>query len=138
MSPVDSHNKCPGGALSCAQGTIPFGPAHPTLLVNDQTGYYCELDDVRAKLREGRFDELMDLFSEGIQAGLRVVNVQLMEPSLDEAALVPDVVALLHETFGCGIAIDSREPDIVDAALRAPTRIGPSAIASPVSARCWR
>jgi len=119
MSPVDSHNKCPGGALSCAKGTIPFGPGRPTLLVNDQMGYYCELDGVRAELREGRFNRLIDLVSEGIQAGLRVVNVQLMEPSLDEAALVPEAVALLHETFGCGIAIDSREPAIVDAALRA-------------------
>ena len=107
------------GALTCSKGTVPFGPGRPTLLVNDQMGYYCELDDVRAELRQGRFDRLMDLLSEGIQAGFRVVNVQLMEPSLDEAALVPEVVALLHETFGCSIAIDSREPDIVEAALHA-------------------
>jgi 5-methyltetrahydrofolate--homocysteine methyltransferase len=80
-------------------------------------GYYCERDDVRSELREGRFERLMDLVRDGVEAGLQVVNVQLMEPSLDEAALVPEVVGLLHETFGCAVAVDSRDPAVVDEAL---------------------
>ena len=114
-----SHDDCPSGALSSAKGIIPFGPDHPTLLVNDQMGYYCEREDVRAELREGCFDRLLGLMEEGLEAGLRVVNVQLMEPSLDEGALVPEVVALLHETYGCAVAIDSRDPVIVEEALTA-------------------
>lgn len=119
LDAVLSHKDCPSGALSSAQGIIPFGPGHPTLLINDQIGYYCEREDVRAELREGRLDMLVDLVGDGLREGISVVNVQLMEPSLDEAALVPRVVALLHETFGCAVAIDSRDPIIVEEALNA-------------------
>lgn len=107
------------GTLTCAQGVIPFGPGCPTLLVNDQMGYYYGRPEVLAELREGNFTSLIELARAGQAIGIQVVNVQLMEPTLNEMELLPEVVRVLHETTGCAISVDSRDPNVVDAALAA-------------------
>lgn len=107
----------PVRALTCASGDVPFGPSHLTMLVNDQMGYWCERPQVRAELQTGQFDALLRLAQEGLRIGIQVMNVQLMEPSLDEAALVPEVTRMLHETIGRAIAIDPQDLKIVAEAL---------------------
>lgn len=105
------------GTITCAHGTIPFGPGCPTLLVNDQMGYYYGRPEVLAELREGNLNSLIDLAKAGQAVGIQIVNVQLMEPTLDELELVPRVVQVLHESTGCAISVDSRDPEVVDRAL---------------------
>lgn len=109
----------PPGTLSYPGGLLPFGIGKPTLLVNDQIGYAYYRPEVAEELRRGCFDSLLDLVQAGQAVGIQVVNVQLMEPSLDECDLVPRVVAALYETTGCAIAVDSRRPEIVERALAA-------------------
>ncbi len=113
--------ECPAGALSYPGGTLPFGSGRPILCVNDQCGYYIERPEVRAEVREGRFDALIALARQGIALGLRVFNVQLMEPSLigQERELLPAAVTAIFNATGCGIGVDSRDPVTVDLALAA-------------------
>ena len=110
---------CPPGALSYPAGTIPFGPGQPILCVNDQCGYYYERPDVLAELQAGRFDSLIKLAQAGLDMGFPVFNVQLMEPTLidHERELVPQAVSEIYAATGCCIAVDSRDPEVVDLAL---------------------
>ncbi len=112
---------CPAGALSHPGGIIHFGPDQPILCVNDQCGYYCERPDVLAELRQGRFDSLTTLAKQGMALGLKVFNVQLMEPSLAdrERKLVPAAVSAIYKAVDCCISVDSRDPVTVDLALAA-------------------
>ncbi len=112
---------CPAGALSYSGGTIPFGPDQPILCVNDQCGYDLDRPEVLAELRAGRFDSLIALATQGMALGLKVFNVQLMEPSLigQERELLPSAVSAIHQATGCCIAVDSRDPVTVDLALAA-------------------
>jgi 5-methyltetrahydrofolate--homocysteine methyltransferase len=112
---------CPPGALSYPGGQIPFGIGQPVLCVNDQCGYYYERPQVLAELQQGRFDSLIKLARDGIELGFPVFNVQLMEPTLidREQELVPNAVQAIFEATGCCIAVDSRDPQVVDLALAA-------------------
>jgi 5-methyltetrahydrofolate--homocysteine methyltransferase len=112
---------CPPGALSYPGGTIPFGPNQPVLCVNDQCGYYYERPEVLAELQQGRFDSLIKLARDGLGLGFPVFNVQLMEPTLidQERELLPDAVRTIYQATGCCIAVDSRDPEVVDLALAA-------------------
>jgi len=113
--------RCPPGAISYPGGTISFGIDQPTLCVNDQCGYYYERPEVLAELREGRFDSLVKLARDGLDLGFPVFNVQLMESTLidRERELVPKAVQVIYEATGCCIAVDSRDPEVVDLALSA-------------------
>jgi 5-methyltetrahydrofolate--homocysteine methyltransferase len=112
---------CPAGALSYPGGTIAFGAGQPILCVNDQCGYYLDRPEVLAELHAGRFDALIALAKQGVALGLKVFNVQLMEPTLigQERELLPAAVAAIYSATGCGIAVDSRDPVTVDLALAA-------------------
>lgn len=109
------------GFLSSAHGPIPFGRGAPTLCVNDQCGYACEQPPVQEELGAGRFDSLVRLSCEGVALGLPVFNVQLGAPELANAerSLVPRLVEAVHSASGACVAVDSRDPLTVDAALDA-------------------
>jgi 5-methyltetrahydrofolate--homocysteine methyltransferase len=107
------------GVLSSAGGEIPFGAGSPTLLVNDQMGYCYEDAGVLARLQAGDLGPLLDLARLGQSAGMSVINVQLMERSLDEAELLPRVARTLSEEAGCAIAVDTRQPAILERTLAA-------------------
>lgn len=111
----------PAGALSNAAGVIPFGPDVATLCVNDQCGYACERPEVQAELEEGCFDSLVELARVGVELGLPVFNAQLMAPGLAalERGLLPRLVEAVYAATGACIAVDSRDPQAVDAALTA-------------------
>lgn len=112
---------CPPGSLSYPGGVISFGPGQPVLCVNDQCGYAYERPEVLAELHQGRFDSLVKLAQAGLELGFPVFNVQLMEPGLigRERELVPAAVARIYQATGCCIAVDSRDPVVVDLALSA-------------------
>ncbi|MGI6332780.1 MAG: dihydropteroate synthase [Zhaonellaceae bacterium] len=105
------------GNLSYAGGLIPFGQGKPTLCVNDQMGYYIEEDKVLSELKEGKLDFILEQAEKSIKLGFNVINVQLMRHGINEAKLVPQVVEKLVKKGSCCVAIDSRNPKIVDEAL---------------------
>ncbi len=116
-----THAAARPGALTDASGALPFGPCAPTLCVNDACGYLIEQPAVQAELLAGRFDSLLALAAEGVTLGAPVFNAQLMaEPVIHlERELLPRLVAAVYERTGACVAVDSRDPATVDAALAA-------------------
>jgi 5-methyltetrahydrofolate--homocysteine methyltransferase len=107
------------GAVTTPQGTVPFGSGQPTLCVNDQCGYLIEREDVQQELLQEDFSSLIRLAEDGKKKGLTIFNVQLMAPALmeEERRLFPKVVKTIYEETGCGIAVDTKDPEVLDAAL---------------------
>jgi len=117
FQPAPAYRQRPPGVLTSGRVQIPFGAGCPTLLVNDQMGYCYEEPATLAQLQAGNLEPLIELARLGQSAGLQVINVQLMERSLDELTLVPQAVQALHEQTGCVIAIDTRQPAVLESAL---------------------
>ncbi len=105
------------GKLSYPKGTIEFGIGKPILCINDQMGYCIEKPEVLAELQDGCLSSLLKLAEAGMEMGINVVNVQLMQPKLDQLKLMPRVIELLVEKTGCCIAIDARDTKVVEAGL---------------------
>lgn len=105
--------------LTSRGGELAFGPGLPTVLINDQLRIMDQSPEVLAELRQGRFDTLLELGRYGRQAGIDMVDILLNHHELDEAALLPKIAVAVHEELGCPIALDSRNPAALDAAMLA-------------------
>ena len=105
--------------LSSPAGTLQFGSSLPTLLINDQLRVMDQSPGVLADLREGKVDRLLNLAHFGQQIGTDMVDILINHPDLDEVALLPKIAATISEEIGCPIALDSRNPEAIEAALQA-------------------
>ncbi len=105
--------------LSSRKGKLEIGPGCPTVLVNDQLRIMDQDPVVLEQLREGKLDKLLELARFGAQQGTDMVDILLAHPDLEEADLLPRAAVLVHEEIGCPIALDSREPAAIEAALTA-------------------
>jgi 5-methyltetrahydrofolate--homocysteine methyltransferase len=105
--------------LTAPNGTLEFGPGMPTALINDQLRVMDQAADVLDELRQGRFDHLLALARRGQAVGTTMVDILINHVDLDEAALLPRIAAAVQETVGCPIALDTRNPAALDAALHA-------------------
>lgn len=105
--------------LTSRQGTLAFGPGLPTVLINDQLRVLDQAPQVLEELRAGRFDRLIALAQWGARVGTGMVDILINHPDLDEAALLPALAVAVHDAVGCPIALDSRHPQALTAALAA-------------------
>lgn len=105
--------------LSSRRGELTFGPGLPTVLINDQLRVMDQSPDVLAELKAGRFDRLVELARWGDAMGTHMVDILVNHHELDEVALLPRIAAAVHEAVGCPIALDSRHPEALAAALEA-------------------
>lgn len=105
--------------LSSRAGTLAFGPGLSTVLINDQLRIMDQTPEVLAQLKEGRLDVLLALARAGQAAGMDMVDILVNHHELDEAALLPQIAAAVHDAIGCPIALDSRNPAALAAALEA-------------------
>ncbi len=105
--------------LTSRRGELHIGPAHPTVLINDQLRVMDQRPEALAELRAGRLDTLLELAEQGQRAGVDMVDILLTHPEVDEAALLPRLACAVHEALGCPISLDSRHPPALEAALKA-------------------
>ncbi len=89
------------------------------MLINDQLRVIDQHPSVLEELRSGRFERLLELAYRGKQAGIEVVDILMEHPDLDETELLPRIVAGVNEQVGCFVALDSRNPAALEAALKA-------------------
>ena len=113
------NNAITPGAIPYPEGSVTFGPGSPTLCVNDQCGYLIEQQDVQEKLLKEDFSPLIELARDGKEKGFHIFNVQLMAPSLieEEERLFPQAVEAVYKETGCGIAVDTKNPRVLEKAL---------------------
>jgi 5-methyltetrahydrofolate--homocysteine methyltransferase len=105
--------------LTSSTGTTEFGPGLPTLLINDQLRVMDQAPEVLAELQEGKLNRLLELARIGQEVGVDMVDILVNHPDLDELALLPEIVVAVHDEIGCPIALDSSNPDALEAALSA-------------------
>lgn len=107
------------GFLPYSEGTVSFGAGKPILCINDQCGYLIERIKVQEELLREDFSSLIRLARDGMKKGLDFLNVQLMTPALikEEKRLFPKVVQAIYEETGCGIAVDTKDPDVLERVL---------------------
>ena len=73
---------------------------------------------LKQALLDGDFDYIMSQAIEQIEAGAEILDVNVGVPSLDEAAVLPEVIKKLQSITGLPLQIDSSNPEAVEAALR--------------------
>ncbi len=105
--------------LTSRNGTLKFGPGHPTMLINDQPRIIDQVPQVLEELREGRIDKMVELACWGHQVGTDMVAILITHHEVDEVALLPKIAVAIHNEVGCPIGLDSRNPEAVEAALSA-------------------
>ncbi|MFP4395031.1 MAG: dihydropteroate synthase [Anaerolineales bacterium] len=105
--------------LTSRKGDLTIGPDQPVVLINDQLRVMDQTPEVLEELQQGKIDTLLALARMGTEVGTDMVDILVNHPGLDEAALLPKVALAVHEAIGCPIALDSRDPAALEAALTA-------------------
>jgi len=105
--------------LTSRNGDLHFGPGLPVALIDGQVRVRSKDAGMIADLQRGNVESLVSLARAGQAAGMDMVDILIQHPSLDEVALLPRVAVAIHEATGCPIALDSRNPAALDAALAA-------------------
>lgn len=105
--------------LTSKNGVLEFGKDLPTALFNDQLCIFEKDEQVLGELRAGRVDRMIELARRGVEVGLQAVNILIDYPGLNEVELLPNVALAVSENVGCPIALDSRNPAALEAALEA-------------------
>ena len=95
-----------------------FGPGQPVLYVNDRIGYAIEQPEMIAQLKAGGLDGLLDIVQGGLDAGVQLVNLQLMRYELDEAKLLPQLLEAVVTNTASAISLDTRNPELLETCLR--------------------
>jgi 5-methyltetrahydrofolate--homocysteine methyltransferase len=104
--------------LTAPHGEISFGPGQPVLLINDQLRVIDQRPTVLAELRQGKFDQLLELARVGLKHGAMVVDILISHQDLDEVALLPAIARVIQEEIGCPVSLDSRNPMALEVALQ--------------------
>ena len=105
--------------LTSPKGELHIGPSYPTVLINDQLRIMDQSQEILEQLAVNNFDGILKLARLGQQVGTDMVDILLMHPDLDEVNLLPAVAHAVRDEIGCPIALDSRNPDALEAALQA-------------------
>ena len=98
---------------------VVIGEGHPLVLVNDQLRVMDQSPAVLARLKAGDLTGLVELARRGQERGMHMVDILVSHPDLDEADLLPAAAAAIRDALGCPVALDSRDPAALEAALKA-------------------
>jgi 5-methyltetrahydrofolate--homocysteine methyltransferase len=105
--------------LTSPKGSIEFGAGLPTLLINDQLRIMDQSPEVLVELQDGKLDKLLELAHFGQEIGTDMVDLLVNHPGLDEVALLPELAVAICDEIGCPVALDSRNPAALEAAISA-------------------
>ena len=73
---------------------------------------------LQAQLKEGKFDEVRRFASEQAESGAKMLDVNMGMSGIDEKEMMLKSVKLLSTASDLPLAIDSSNPDVIEAALR--------------------
>ncbi len=105
--------------LTSRTGKLTFGPGLPVVLINGHIRVNSKKPEMMAALQQGNVEALVALARAGQAAGMDMVDILIQHPDLDEVTLLPRIAVAVHEATGCPIALDSRNPAALEAALAA-------------------
>jgi 5-methyltetrahydrofolate--homocysteine methyltransferase len=105
--------------LTSPNGDLYIGPSYPTILINDQLRIMDQSQEIFEQLASNNFDGFLELARWGHQVGTDMVDILVTHSDLDEVSLLPAIARAVRDEIGCPIALDSRDPDALEAALQA-------------------
>lgn len=74
---------------------------------------------MKAALLEHRMDEILAIAMEEVAGGADILDVNVGLPGIDEKAMMVEVIGELQSVIDLPLQIDSTDPDVIEAALRA-------------------
>jgi len=106
--------------LTSRNGSLHIGPGHPLVLISDAL----RLDrrtmaQLGAAPGQDIVARMVELARAGHTSGIDMVDIMISCDAVDEAALLPQIAAAVHDAIGCPISLDSRNVDALRAALAA-------------------
>jgi 5-methyltetrahydrofolate--homocysteine methyltransferase len=70
-------------------------------------------------LQQRKFDYVCELARKQLEFGADILDVNVGVPGLDDVALIPDVIRMIAEAVQVPLCIDSPNPQVLEAALKA-------------------
>jgi 5-methyltetrahydrofolate--homocysteine methyltransferase len=104
--------------LTSRKGDLHIGPSCPTVLINDQLRIMDQSQEIFEQLKAGNLYAILSLARQGEEVGTDMVDILVTHPELDEVSLLPAIAQAVHDEIGCPIALDSRNPEALEAALQ--------------------
>jgi 5-methyltetrahydrofolate--homocysteine methyltransferase len=105
--------------VTCPNGTLEYGPGHPTALICDQMRVIDQPPIVLEELSAGRIDILVDLARWSYRRGADILPIMIDHPGIDEPEMAPRIARAVQREVGCPLGIDGRNPESVEAVLSA-------------------
>ncbi len=105
--------------LTSRKGDLRIGPSYPTVLINDQLRIMDQSREIFAQLKAGNLEAILSLARQGEEVGTNMVDILVTHPDLDKVSLLPAIAQAVRDEIGCPIALDSRNPEALEAALQA-------------------
>lgn len=104
--------------LTSPSGDLLIGKGLPTVLINDQLRIMEQDPAIFEQLQKKEFSRLLEIAKTGQAAGLDMVDILIFHPDLDEVELLPRIARAIRDEVGCPIALDSRNVEALEAALK--------------------
>lgn len=104
--------------LTSSNGEVWIGENLPTVLINDQLRIMDQDPAIFEQLQKGDVSRLVEIAKTGQAAGLDMVDVLIFHQDLDEVELLPRIARAIKQEVGCPIALDSRNVQALEAALK--------------------
>ncbi|MGE4298674.1 MAG: homocysteine S-methyltransferase family protein [Desulfovibrionaceae bacterium] len=96
--------------------SVPVGPDFPCRIIGERINPTGK-KQLTAELQAGQFSQALVYASEQVEAGARILDVNVGAPMVDETALLPELVRTLVSRFTVPLCLDSSDPEAVAAAL---------------------
>jgi len=92
--------------IESSDGKLNFGSGHPTVIAGMLIN---SLEDqlLVEELAHGKFDRVKLLAEQQKADGVRILDIMIAHPELDEKFLLPKVVLAAHEASGLPVSLDS-------------------------------
>lgn len=104
--------------LTSKNGDLILGKGLPTVLINDQLRIMDQDPLIFEQLQRNEVSRLLEIAQTGQAAGLDMVDILIFHPDLDEVELLPRIVRAIRDEVGCPIALDTRNVEALEAALK--------------------
>ncbi|HSM25136.1 MAG TPA: dihydropteroate synthase [Anaerolineaceae bacterium] len=104
--------------LFSPNGEVLIGKNLPTVLINDQLRIMDQDPIIFEQLQARDVSGLLEIAKRGQAMGLDMVDILIFHQDLDEVDLLPRIASKIKKEVGCPIALDSRNVDALEAALK--------------------
>ena len=118
VAPLEARKATEGPDLILTSRAVSvcIGPREPLVIIGERINPTGK-KQLTAQFQAGEHGLALDMASQQIAQGARVLDVNVGAPMVDETILLPDLVSTLTARFPTPLSIDSSKPEAIEAAL---------------------